>query len=247
MLKWSNDQEISVFTARVLNFINPKFNDQNEIELAEVELYSFAKKCELTADEYILALELAADGKLFTEPNEEGNSGKVKLFREIDRLKLGEVKSAFLYYKTLDEQYKLGKSKIKSFLAPPKQEITTEEKKAQRINFYKTDYKRLQQEGKVLGATYFYDLIKKNGLEKVNLRFVEQILNNFIPETIETNGISHSEQMQPIKLPRIKKQDVKVFFIDAVVSAYIEKEKLKKLSESEWIDYWECIFELANI
>ncbi|RMZ60046.1 hypothetical protein D1632_10670 [Chryseobacterium nematophagum] len=194
----------------------------------------------------MLALELAADGKLFTEPNEEGNSSKVKLFREIDRLKLGEVKSAFIHYKAIDEKYKVGKSKIKAFLEVPKQEMTIEEKKAERREFYKADYKRLQQEGKVLGSTIFYDLIKKNGLEKVNLRFVEQILNNFIPETTEAIGISRSEQVKPIKLPRIKKQNVKVFFIDTVVSAYIEKGGLKKFSESEWIDYWENIFERSN-
>ena len=81
MLKWSNDEEVSVFTARVLNFINPKFNDEHEIQLAEAELYSFAKKCELTANEFLLALDLASDGKLFSEPDENGNARKVQLFR----------------------------------------------------------------------------------------------------------------------------------------------------------------------
>lgn len=242
MLRWSSDEDISVFTARVVNFINPKYNDINESELAEAELYSFAKKCELTADEFLLALELAVDGKLFTEPDENGNSSKVKLFREIDRLKLGEVKSAFIYYKTIDKQNERGKSEIKAFLEPPKPEPTPEERKQSFLQLCKTEYARLQKEGNVLGTVIFYDLIKKNGLEKINLKFVEMVLNKFQPETFQT-GLSTSKVGSLLDLPKKTIHNAKTFFIDSLVSAYFEKEKLKELSEDGFIEYWEMIFD----
>ena len=62
---------------RLINFINPKF-EEGEAEIAEAEIYSFAKNCELTANEFILALEMSADGKLYSEPDTNGNSEKIK-------------------------------------------------------------------------------------------------------------------------------------------------------------------------
>ena len=214
MLRWSNDEDISVFTARVLNFINPKFADQHEIELAEAELYSFAKKCELTANEFLLALELAADGKLFSEPDENGNSKKVQLFREIDRLKLGEVKSAYIYNKTIDKQYESGKAEIKAFLEPPKPEPTPEERKQSFLHLCRTEYGRLQKEGAVLATPIFYDYIRKNGLETIRISWIENVLERFQPETFQS-GLSTSKVGSLLDLP--KKQNTMQKFSSLII------------------------------
>lgn len=238
MLKYASDSEISQFAIRLINFINPKF-EEGEAEIAEAEIYSFARNCELTANEFILALEMSADGKLYSEPETNGNSEKIKLYREVDRLKLGEVKSAYIALKRADKVFQEDVKKIKSFLEPPKPEPTEEELKEQRLKFYSEEYKRLQRDGKVLGTTIFYDLIKKEGLETVKLKWLEAILDKFKPETVDKSLIN---EPQLVKLPKIKKHDAKTFFIDELVNAYFVNKKLKELSEEEFINHWENIF-----
>lgn len=241
MLKHSDDNQVSIFTARVLNFINPKFDDpDSEMPLAEVELYAFARSCELTCDEFLLALELAADGKLYSEPDDKGTARKIQLFREIDRLKLGEVKAAYLHHKKIDKQYETGKARIKAFLEPPTPELTPEQKKAERTAFYKADYARLQKDETVLGTVIFYDLIKKNGVEKVNLKFLEAVLDRYQPETFES-GLSVSKVGSRLEIPRKVTHNAKTHFINSIVKAYFDKEKLKDLTESQFIEYWENI------
>ena len=238
MLKYASDSEISQFAIRLINFINPKF-EEGEAEIAEAEIYSFAKNCELTANEFLLALEMSADGKLYSEPDTNGNSEKIKLYREVDRLKLGEVKSAYIALKRADKVFQEDVKKIKAFLEPPKPEPTEEELKEQRLKFYSEEYKRLQRDGKVLGTTIFYDLIKKEGLETVKLKWLEAILDKFKPETVDKSLIN---EPQLVKLPKIKKHDAKTFFIDELVHAYFLNKKLKELSEEEFINHWENIF-----
>ncbi len=240
-LKHCNENEIAIFTARVLNFINPKFDDQDtELQLAEAELYSFAQKCELTADEFMIALEMAADGKLYTEQDEKGVSKRIQLFREIDRLKLGEVKSAYLYHKTIDKQYENGKAVIKAFLEPPKPELTEEQKIAERIKFYKTEFERLQKGEMVLGTVIFYDLIKHSGLEVVKLKFVELVLDKYQPESFQS-GLSVSKVGNQLDIPKKVKNNAKQHFINTLVKAYFDKNNLKSLTESEFIQHWETI------
>ena len=240
-LKHSDDNEIAVFTAKVLNFINPKFDDpETELQLAEAELYSFAQNCELTTDEFMIALQLAADGKLYTEPDEKGTSRKIQLYREIDRLKLGEVKAAYLHHKTIDKQYENGKAAIKSFLEPPTPELTEEEKKEIRIKFYKSEFQRLQKGENILGTITFYDLIKHSGLELVKLKFVEAVLDKFQPETMQ-GGLSVSKAGSQLDIPKKITNNAKQHFINSLVKAYFNKKKLKDLTESEFIDHWERI------
>ena len=238
MLKYASDSEISQFAIRLINFINPKF-EEGEAEIAEAEIYSFAKNCELTANEFLLALEMSADGKLYSEPDTNGNSEKIKLYREVDRLKLGEVKSAYIALKRADKVFQEDVKKIKAFLEPPKPEPTEEELKEQRLKFYSEEYKRLKRDGKVLGTTIFYDLIKKEGLETVKLKWLEVILDKFKPETVDKSLIN---EPQLVKIPKIKKHDAKTFFIDELVHAYFLNKKLKELSEEEFIKHWENIF-----
>ena len=238
MLKYASDSEISQFAIRLINFINPKF-EEGESEIAEAEIYSFARNCELTANEFLLALELSADGKLYSEPDTNGNSEKIKLYREVDRLKLGEIKSAYIALKRADKVFQEDVKKIKAFLEPPKPEPTEEELKEQRLKFYSEEYKRLKRDGKVLGTTIFYDLIKKEGLETVKLKWLEAVLDKFKPETVDKSLIN---EPQLVKLPKIKKHDAKTFFIDQLVHAYFVNKKLKELSEEEFIKHWENIF-----
>ena len=111
--------------------------------------------------------------------------------------------------------------------------------KEQRLKFYSEEYKRLQRDGKVLGTTIFYDLIKKEGLETVKLKWLEAILDKFKPETVDKSLIN---EPQLVKLPKIKKHDAKTFFIDELVHAYFVNKKLKDLSEEDFINHWENIF-----
>lgn len=234
MLKSSTDEEKNIFSARVLNFINPKFDPENQVletELAEAELYAFATNCELTANEFLLALEMATEGKLSSEPDEQGNSQKIKLFREIDRLKLGEVKSAYIFHKTHDKKYEAGKAEIRAFLNPPEKELTDEEKKQIRINWLETEYRRLISEGSVFGSTSFFEIITANEEIKMNVIDVANALGKFNPEkAIGKNGEG---------LPIIKKNDVVTYFKDKLVASYIKKHNLKELSLNDWINYWE--------
>ena len=242
---------LEMFALHVLKFINPNFenpdfNDPNsDASLNKLTVIQFAKKCRLTPKEFLMALDLVPRGELTTveDRNGEDYERPLKLFARVDERNLIEIETAYGRYKVRNKQYERGKSEIKAFLEPPKPELTPEQLKAERIDFYKTDFARLQREGKVMGTVIFYDLIKKNGLEKVNLKFVENVLDKFQPETTEPDGLSRSTEPQQIKIPKVRKHDAKVFFIDALVAAYFEKEKLKELSESGFVEYWENIFE----
>lgn len=235
MLKWSNEPDQINFAQHVMNFINPKLDSEEEFQASLFVLVEFAKKCELTAAEYLYALELAADGKLYSE---EGK--KVQLFREIDRLKLGEVKAAYIQHKRNDKQYEAGKAKIKAFLTPPDTKPTEEEKKAERLRFYESEYARMQKGENILGTVIFYDLIKKQGLQKVSLRFIENALERYKPQTFET-GLQTTKVGGLLDLPKKTSHDAKLFFINEIVKAYFTLHKLKDVNLEEFINYWENI------
>ena len=147
-----------------------------------------------------------------------GNSEKIKLYREVDRLKLGEIKSAYIALKRADKVFQEDVKKIKAYLEPPKPEPTEEELKEQRLKFYAEEYKRLQRDGKVLGTTIFYDLIKKEGLETVKLKWLEAILDKFKPETVDKSLIN---EPQLVKIPKIKKHLGQHFLKDLEVARRI--------------------------
>ena len=229
MLKYSKDEEINQFSSRVLKFIDPKFSDETEMQLAEAELYSFANRCELTASEMILALELATEGKLTTEPDSQGNSNKIKLFREINRLALGEVKSAYIRYKQENRLYEIGKEKLQEFLTPPEKKLTPEEVEKQRIESLIFEYRRLIKDGTIFNSLLFYDLIKKGGFEKIKLSFIENVLDKFISKKLKL-GVKNEEG-----------KEVKIFFINEVVLGYIRTQKLNEATESDWIEHWDSL------
>ncbi|ROI02915.1 hypothetical protein EGI16_12140 [Chryseobacterium sp. G0240] len=237
MLKQSNEREINEFTAQVLNFFNPKFEDPEiEEELARADILRFATRCELTSEEFLLALTLATEGKLQSAPDSAGNVENIKLYREIDIIKLGEVKAAYIRFKNEDEKYKKGKAEIKAFLNPPPVEITPEQKKEIRIKFLKEEYSRLQSKGEVLGSIQFYDLLRK-GHKVVKIGFVEKFLQTVKLEEYLEAG--RSTEVHKASSKRVIKKDPFLAFKELFVSSYITKMKLKDGTEEQWIEHWE--------
>lgn len=226
-LKHCNENEINCFALLVLDFINPNFNSETEYNIAKICLIEFAKTCEITADEFIHALELASENKLYTEPNSNGNSERIKLFKIIDRVVLGQVKAAYLHVKRVDSEFQKIKSEVKKLR---EEKIPTEEEKKEiRLNFLKEEYLKLQKDGYVFGTTIFYELIKKKGVETVKLNWLDRVLESYNP-TPKKNMVNDIFKKNVI--------DPKTYFIDCLVSAYFQKEKLKELSEVEFINYW---------
>lgn len=241
MLKQSNEEQINVFTAKVLNYFNPKFEDPEiEEDLARADILRFAMRCELTEAEFMLALDLATEGKLQTAPDSAGNVENIKLYREIDIIKLGEVKAAYLRFKNVDEKYKNGKDKITAFLNPPPVEITPEQKKEIRIKFLKEEFFRLQSKGEVLGSVQFYDLLRKEH-KVIKIGFVEKFLQTVKLEEYVEAG--RSTEVHKASSKRVIKKDPFLSFKELFVSSYITKMKLKDVTEDQWIEHWERLRE----
>ena len=214
-----------------MSFINPKFNSDEEAEFAQAEVYEFAKRCELTAKEFLLALELASKKKL-TQENENGIPETIKLFREIDRLKFGEIETAYINHKRHDVLHEKGLKMINEHINPPK-EPTEEEKKANELKFYEEEWKRLQNDEPILGSVIFIEKIKKR-ISNLKMEWVLNQLENFKPETYEgglTIGINKS-------LPRVKINNAKLFLTESIVAHYFKKYDLKNLSKEEFINHW---------
>lgn len=224
-LKYSDEKVRHRFAQSVLKLINPKFESETEANIAFGILMDFSADSELTEAEYIIALKEASKGRLRTEDT-NGNLKPVKLFREIDFIKLNEVEQAYILYRNQDKQHELGEAKINEFLAPPKSELTEEQKKAERMKFYEEEWKRLQDRGIIYGTIVFYELIKTE-VEKVKLSFLEAVLDTYKPEN--KKGI----------IEEIVQQNPKVHFINHFVMRFIKAHKLKDLSLEDWKEYWE--------
>lgn len=236
MLKHSSQEEVSIFVARVINYINPKFQDETEMKLAEADLIGFAKTCELTCEEFLLALRLAAEKKLVSAPDENGNSEVIKLFREIDSIKFGEIKSAYLYRKTIDTKYESDKVKIKAFLNPPK-EVSPEERRATIIKMLTQDHERLMRNERVIATTKYYDwIVKVAGVTSVRVPWLVEILESFEAESSDMK----LEQGRGGLLTKAKvtKNDPVLFFKEHFVNAYNKIHKLHRSTLEEWKAHW---------
>lgn len=239
MLKQSTEEQINIFSAKVLNYFNPKFDDPEiEEELARADIFRFALRCEITEEEFMLALDLATEGKLQTAPDLAGNVENIKLYREIDIIKLGEVKAAYLRFKKVDENYKNGKNKITAFLYPPVVELTPEQKKEIRIKFLKEEFFRLQTKGEVLGSIQFYDLLRKEH-KVIKIGFVEKFLQTVKLEEYIDAG--RSTEVHKASSKKVIKKDPFLEFKELFVSSYITKMKLKDVTEEKWIEHWEAL------
>lgn len=233
MLKSSSEQDVNVFTAKVINFFNPKFETETEVELARADIFKFALRCELTAEEFLLALNLATEGKLKSEINGEGGAEVIKLYRDIDSIKLGEVKAAYMRYKIEDEKYKKGKDQIRNYLNPPPPKMTSEEYEALTLENIKRDYHRFKADGKVLATPLFYDLIKQARGENIKLKFVESFLKNFVPEVAEGKLSATGTA-----LPKLIKKDAYLEFQNEMIVNYVLYLKLHETSEEVWMQHW---------
>lgn len=236
MLKLSSDQDIGEFTARLFSFFNPKFESETEVEFARADIYAFAMRCELTAEEFLLALSLATEGKLKSEIDKDGNSETIKLYREIDVIKLGEVKAAYLRYKNTDPKYINGMAEVKAFLMPPSTELTSEQKQNIWLKFLKDEFKRLQEKGEILGSIQYYDLIRRNH-DVIKIAFVEKFMQTFVPEEHTKDERSTSVHLASSK--KIIKKDLFLSFKELFVASYIKKMNFKDGTEENWIDHWE--------
>ncbi|MCC9032730.1 hypothetical protein NAL32_07375 [Chryseobacterium sp. Ch-15] len=247
MLKSCDELTQEIFALQVLNFINPNlenpdFDDPNsDGSLNKQKIKDFANKSRLTPQEFLNALDLVPRDELTTiEHRSDGEDFEkpLKLFSRVDSKNLIEIETAYIRYRSKNKLYEKGKAELKAFLMPPVQELTEEQKEAQNQRFLKEEYQRLQLRGFVLGSTIFYDLIRSN-YKVVNLAFVEKFMTNFKPEVFEDDKRSVEFHLASSK--KVIKKDVFLAFKELFIEKYIEKAQLKKLSETEWIEYWQNI------
>lgn len=225
-LKQSSDEDRQKFAHQVLEFINPKFEDEQEALYSQKIIVEFAQNCNLTASEYLLALDMASKRQLSIDGE------PVKVFREIDRLKLGEIETAYLEFIQNDKQHDLATKKINEYLNPPKEE-TAEEKQEKRLIFLKNSFKEYLQTGEMKGVILFYDKIR-NLYPKISIDFVEHFLIKFKAE--EPQKSESVGGMMPYKMV---KNDAFVKFKETYVYTFLEKMEMKNYTEQQWIDYWE--------
>ncbi len=235
MLKSCNIEEKENFALRVISFINPKFDDYNELNpysdfnIAKAELMDFCSKCVLTSSEFMIALDMASRRKLFL------NGETVKLFREIDRIKLGEVENAYLEFRRNDKDYDRDYSLIKTFLEKPSKEITEEDKKAERKKNLISLMNSIEKGEKCNHAFLFYDfVVRKGGLKsfindtdaqksKLNEKMMELLMHEKRKE--KSSLFSRFEILELEKLLEGKESKASEFSLNALSSKAIIEVK----------------------
>lgn len=223
-LKQCSDTERLQFAHQVLEFINPKFEDKAEAQYSQKILVDFASKCQLTANEFMVALEMVSKRELVIDGE------PVKIFREIDRLKLGEIERAYTDFIRNDKRHELGLKKINEYLNPPK-EPTEAEKRQEWIEHLRKHHGEYQQTGKIKTAFLYYDKINRE-YEMIRLEFVENFFKNYRAE--EPQKISGGGLM-PFK---VVKNDAFTCFKEAYVYAFLRKIEASKMTEEEWVNHW---------
>lgn len=211
----------NIFIHRMLSLINPKFEEESEMKIAKMELQDFANKCELTPKEVLLAVEMCIDGRLYSEPNESGFSERLRLFREIDRIKLGEIKSAYIYQKTINKQYEADTEKIKAYLQSSQQSEESKKQKAKedKQKAYEEMIKQTQAGNVCRHGFLFYkefsqneDFPDKNKTsEEKWKRIFETIQRIIYKEKSNRNSIFSAQDIKAIE--NIIQQDFDAFFV----------------------------------
>ncbi|WP_347216660.1 hypothetical protein [Chryseobacterium sp.] len=227
------------FANRVVFDIDPKFpdDDNNDLDdplsplnIAINRVRDYAKRSDLTEQEFLIALSMAQKGLL------QIDGEKVRFFREINQAHFAQYEMGYVEFKIRDQKYQNAKDSIRKVLSPPEKKMTPEEYKALTLENIRKDYHRFKVDGKILATPVFYDLIKKTGIVKIKLEFVENFLKNFIPEVAEgkigSNGTS---------LPKVIKKDAYVEFKNEMIKHYVIHLELQKKTEEEWIKHWEAL------
>ncbi len=161
---------------------------------------------------------------------------KVKFFREINQAQLGQYEAGYIEFKARDNKIQNAKGRISLFLNPPPPDLSPEDLQKLTLSNIKKDYHRFKAEGKVLATPIFYDLIKKTGIVKVKLDFVEKFLRSFVSEIAEGKIGSNGTN-----LPKVVKRDVYVEFQNEMINHYIIHLELHDKTEEEWIKHWEAL------
>lgn len=232
-LKYADNDVLTRFANRVVLFIDPKFSDDSpddplsDINIALNKVIDYGRRSNLTENEFMLALDMAPKGLL------EIDGEKVKFFREINQAQLGQYEAGYIEFKSRDNKFQNAKDKISLFLNPPPPELSPEEYEIITLNNIRNDYHRFKADGRVLATPIFYDLIKKTGIEKVKLSFVENYLKNFVPEISEGKLSSGGTA-----LPKVVKKDAYVEFQNEMIVHYVIHLKLHELTEDEWVEQW---------
>lgn len=239
-LRNSDEENIKKICKRIFSLINPKFTEEYEENIAMFELKEFVTKCELTPSELMIAIDMCLKGRLYTEPNAEGYSERIKLFREIDRIKLGEIESAYLYLKTIDKNYEADTKQVKAFLEDKLSKETTEirEQKAKqnRQNLYQLLLKETQA-GKICRHGFmFYEEFSQNedfpDKQKTATEKWEQVYDKIKQRTAyeKSNRISVFSAQDLKMIESITKQGFDAFFIQRNIPTLT---KIKALVKTE--------------
>lgn len=224
------------FANKVVFTIDPKLPDDHDfsdedpmhpLNIALNRVVDYGRRSDLTEQEFMIALSMAPKGLL------QVDGEKVKFFREINQAQLSQYEQGYIDYKIRDQKYQNAKDEIRKLIAPPEKKLSPEEYEAMRTENIRKDYHRFKADGKVLATPIFYDLIKKTGIEKVKLQFVENFLKNFVPEIAEgkLSGVGTA-------LPKVVKKDVYLEFQNEMIKNYIIYLKLDETSEEVWMQHW---------
>lgn len=208
-----------------MEFINPKFENEQEALYSQKIIIEFAQNCNITANEYMLALDLASR-RLLTL-----NGEVIKVFREIDRLKLGEIETAFTEYKRHDPNAEKGEKMINQHLNQEK-EPSEAEKELERKRFLTNAFNKYKATGEIIGGTLLYEKLRKR-VSLVGLDFLDNFIRNYTGERVEkTQGL----------IPfRVEKTNLKVEWATAYVKQFCDL-KLSQLNLNGWIEFWEQYF-----
>lgn len=163
MLKHAPLNEIEEFIEFVLEFINPKASETEMMMLCKV-LYDFAIECPLTLEEMKEALKMASRSELSICIN--GKEEIIRLYREIDRLKLEDLCVGYTNYRNEHFQYKKGLKELRLALHPPK-EITPQEiqqENEQAFLDFIEQYKKTKKLPKF--TVWFYNALDRKQLVK---------------------------------------------------------------------------------
>lgn len=231
------------FANRVVFEIDPKFPDDEEsndldnplspLNMAINRVIDYGRRSDITEKEFMIAISMTQKGLL------QIDGEKVRFFREINQAHFAQYEMGYVDFKIRDQKYQNAKDSIKKVLSPAPKPVTPEELKQLSLVNIKKDYHRFNADGKVLATPLFYNLIKKKGLEKVKLSFLETFLKNFVPEVAEGKlTAAGSSQM-----PKVIKKDVYVEFQDEIIKQYVLHLKINEQTESEWIKHWENLYD----
>ncbi|MGU3377378.1 hypothetical protein [Chryseobacterium sp. M5A1_1a] len=240
-LKFSSSEALIRFANRVVFEIDPKYSDEDpdnllsDINLAINKVADFGKRCDLTENEFLIALKMAPMGLL------QIDGEKVKFFREINTAQLSQYEQGYVEFKAMDQKHQNGKTEISKLLNPPTPKLTTEEYEAMTMDNIRKDYHRFKADGRVLASPVFYDLIKKNRGDKIKLQFVEDFLKNYVPQTAEGKLTNDSTA-----LPRVIKKDAYVEFQNEMIVNYVMYMKLHETSEELWMQHWKMLYQKSK-